>query len=421
MKLFIYVLFTSFLLCQNNFEDYFEPKTLRFDYLHCGDKQSSLYFFDKMIEEEFWSGSRKNLIDETGFGDYFFTITDSASNKIIYSRGYSTLFYEWQTTTEAGKISKAMRESLVFPYPKKSCYLDIYERGSLNNFFSVFKHKINPYDYFIEKSRNEKCEIVKLHYSGDYSEKYDIVFLPEGYTETEIDKFIKDSEPLVEYLLDFEPFKELSDKINIWAVKAYSKDTGADIPKDSVWKETLMDFTYYTFDSERYLMTENFHKVRDLASCVPYDNIYVIVNTDKYGGGAIYNFYSVLAAGNPRSKQVFIHELGHGLAGLADEYYDSQVSYEEFFKPGIEPWQPNITTLTDFSKKWENSIDKCVPVPTPADDKYFDKLGVFEGGGYVSKGVYRPANNSIMKELKAEYFNLPSIIAIKNIIKSYSE
>lgn len=421
MRKIIFLFLITSLCAQIKFDNYFFNKTMRFDYIHAGNHSTSLYYFNKIKEEPYWGGSKINLLDTLNLGDYFFKVVDSLSGREIYSKGYSSLFYEWQTTDEANKINKSMEESLIFPFPKKPVILEIYERDTLNNFEKVFSFNIDPASYFIMNENDSKYEKFAFHYSGDPAANYDLVFLPEGYSESDSAKFRTDSENLISYLFEFEPFKAYSDKINIWGVKAFPKDSGVDIPKDSVWKNTLMDFTYYTFDSERYLMTENYQKVRDIAANAPYDNIYVIVNSEKYGGGAIYNFYCAVAAGNKMAKEVFVHEFGHGLAGLADEYYTSEVSYENYFSPDVEPWQVNITTMVNFNSKWKNDIQEGIPVPTPDDDKYNNVLGAFEGGGYVANGVYRPTRNSIMKTLSEKSFNLPSIKIIKRILNLSSQ
>lgn len=244
--------------------------------------------------------------------------------------------------------------------------------------------------------------------------------MPEGYTNDEMEDFIATCEFYGKALFNYEPYKEYKDKINIWAVLAPSKESGSDIPADSIWVNTIFNSNYYTFDSERYIMVEDYQTVRDVAANAPCDQIYILANHDKYGGGAIYNFYSLTAVKNVSSEKVFIHELAHGLAGVADEYVDAS-TYNEFYPLNVEPWEPNITTLVNFESKWKNLLDKDTPVPTPVEEKYKDKLGVFEGGGYVAKGVYRPTQQSIMNSFVSDKYNLPSLISIKKVLDFYSK
>ncbi len=407
------------LIAQVNFDEYFLDKQLRLDYFHSGNHQNDYYSFDELIEEQFWSGSKNNLIDTLGYGNFMFFVFDLKSYKLIFSHGYSTLFQEWQTTEEAKKIDRTLSETLVFPYPKDSVRVEIHDRDDKNKFKKKHEFIVDPNSYFVKKERSNECESFKIHNSGNYSKKLDIVFIPDGYSIDEMEKFIKDSEKFANYLFEYEPFKNYKNDINIWGVKAISKNSGIDIPGDTIWKSTAVNSTFYTFDSERYIMTMDNKTVRNYASNVPYDQIYILVNSDKYGGGAIYNYYSTTVVDNEASKKIFIHEFGHGLAGLADEYYTSDVSYQDFYPLDVEPWEPNITTLVDFNSKWKNLLNGNIQVPTSVDGKNELDLGVFEGGGYVEKGVYRSTPNSLMKAFNSNEFNLVSKKAIEKVIKHF--
>ncbi len=420
--------FLSFLLLlstltysQIKFNDYFENKTLRFDYFHTGNATSESISFDEIKEEPYWGGSKTNLIDTFEYGAYLFKVTDLKSNELIYSRGYSTLFREWQTTEEAKNVNRTLSETVTFPFPKDSVKLEIYSRDRKGNFQELFSYIIDPESYFINKESKINYEKVKIHFSGDPAEKLDILFLPDGYTKDEMEDFKADCEKFKNYIFYYEPFKEFKNKINVWAVLAPSKESGTDIPGQGQWKSTLLNTTYYTFDSERYLMTYDYKAVRDLAANAPYDQIYILVNSEKYGGGAIYNYYSVTAAKNEKARQIFIHEFGHGFGGLADEYYTSDVSYQDFYPTDVEPWEPNVTTLVNFESKWKDMIKEGTPVPTPSDEKYMNEIGVFEGGGYVAKGVYRPTYNSIMKSFTSDEFNEVCKRALRKMILFYAE
>ena len=416
--LFVFVLYQA--LFAQKFSDYFEEKTLRFDYYHIGNDSTESIVFDEMIEEPIWGGRKANLIDTLNLGDYKFTIKDSESNSVIYSQNYSTLFGEWRTTDEAKKITRSYSGSVVFPYPKDPVTLEIYSRNRENNFIKLFSFDIDPDNYFIGEKTEYFFDVDTIKYSGEPTEKYDIVFIPEGYTESSMDKFIADCDSLRDYLFRFKPFDELKNKINIWAVKAPSVDSLCDIPADDEWYSTILNSSYYTFDSERYLMTEDYKRVRDVAANAPYDQIYILANSEKYGGGAIYNHYSLTVTKDPRFKEIFLHELGHGVAGLADEYgYDD--TYNDFYPKDVEPWEKNITTLVDFDKKWKSLVDKDTPIPTPNDSNYCNKIGAFEGAGYVNKGVYRPTYNSIMRSLNSDGFNIVSQKALKDVVLFYSK
>ena len=416
-----FLLFSISVFPQTNFDDHFENKTLRLDYYHTGDSVNDSYSFDELIEEPYWGGSKVNLIDKFDYGKYKFIVKDEKSGKEIYTRTYSTLFSEWQTTEEAKKTTKTFSETVTFPYPKEPVVVEFYSRDRRNILHKKFEYKVDPKNYFIKKERTLKCDNFKVLYNGDPSTKVDIVIIPDGYTIDEMQKFRNDCNKFSEFLFNASPYKQNKDKFNIWAVEAPSKESGTDIPADGVWKTTIANSSFYTFDSERYLMIVDDKNLRNLASNAPYDQIFVLVNSSKYGGGSIYNHYSVCSSDNDHSDYVFTHEFGHGFAGLADEYYTSDVAYQDFYPLDIEPLEPNITTLVNFDSKWKNMVDKDTPIPTPDEKIYKNKVGAFEGGGYVAKGVYRPMQDCSMKSISVDNFCPVCQRAIQWIINFYSE
>ncbi len=403
------------------FDKYFENKTLRFDYTHAGDKNNEFFYFEELIEEPYWGGSKANLVDTFEYGNYYVKVFNKANDSLLYSRGYSSLFREWQTTNEARELSRAMSESIVFPYPKQAVDLVIYSRNWDGIFEEVYRQPIDPNDYFIRKDRRMVYPPFNVHYSGDPSQKVDIVILPDGYSQEEMGLFINDCYSFAEELFRYAPYSENRDKFNIIGVLAPSQDTGNDIPGENIWKSNLLHTSFYTFNSERYCMSNDNKAVRDLAANAPYDQIYILVNNEKYGGGAIYNFYSVSVNSNAQAGKIFIHELGHGFAGLGDEYYTSSTSYNDFYNLNVEPWEPNLTTLVDFDSKWKPMLKKRTPVPTPDTEKYRKKLGVFEGGGYVAKGVYRPMHDCLMNSFARDKFCPACSKGIQDMIDFYCE
>jgi hypothetical protein len=388
-------------LSHAQFERWFEPKTMRFDYYHAGDADTEEYFFAQVREEPHWAGSKSSLIDEKEYGNQLFKIVDAASGEVLYSRGYCTLWNEWQTTGEASKIRKAMPESVVFPFPKNDIRIEIYSRDRTGEFIKKFEQTLSPSSYFIAKYP-PRYETFDVEVNGTVQQSVDIVLLPEGYSVTERAAFEEACRDFAEAMFSFEPYKELRKKFNIRAVWAPSLDSGVTMPGDGVWKNTATKAAFWTFDSERYQMTEDFQTLRDQAGHVPYELIYVLSNTDKYGGGGIYNFYGISSANHPTSTPgVYIHEFGHLLVGLGDEYVGG-VSYDEesMYPTDREPWEVNLTTLVDFgSKEWSGMLPAGTPVPTPITAESAEKLGVYEGGGYVAKGVYRPWPNCLMNNL----------------------
>ncbi len=403
------------------FDKYFHDKTLRMDYYHTGNHESEHYFFDELIEEPYWGGSKINLVDTFGYGNYYLKVYNKENDSLLYSRGYSTLFREWQTTDEAKKIQKAFSEAVVFPYPKNDVDVVLYSRNFNGEFEEKFRHTVDPDDYFIRKDKRINFPSFDVHISGKPENSVDILILPEGYSKEEMGLFIDDCNAFSEGLFSYAPYDKNKDKINIRGVLAPSADSGNDVPGKGVWKQTLLNTSFYTFDSERYCMTMDNKSVRDMAANAPYDQIYILVNNEKYGGGAIYNYYNVSVNSNEKAAQIFIHELGHGFVGLADEYYTSSTSYNDFYNLEAEPWEPNITTLVDFNSKWKDMMKKRTPIPTPDTRKYRNKLGVFEGGGYVAKGVYRPVHDCLMKSFNGDTFCPVCVKSIQEMIDFYSK
>ncbi|MEI6852704.1 MAG: M64 family metallopeptidase [Bacteroidota bacterium] len=405
------------------FDDYFINKTLRIDYYHTGDHLNDSYSMDELIQEPFWGGSKVNLIDIFDYGKYNFLVYDAATNVLIYSRTYSTLFSEWQTTDEAKLTVKTFSETVTCPFPKNKIRVEWQTRNRKGIFEKKFEYVVDPANYFIRKEQKILIPKTDILNSGDPAVKVDLVIIPDGYTKEEMGQFIKDAKLFTGYLFEATPYKENKSKFNVYAIQAPSQESGTDIPGDGIWKNTILGTTFYTFDSERYLMTGENKAVRDVASNAPYDQIYIMVNTSKYGGGAIYNHYATCVSGNMYKEYVFSHELGHAFAGLGDEYYESSTSYNEFYPLDVEPPDPNLTTMVHFEKKWKDMVDKDTPIPTPSEDKYKQKgvVGVFEGGGYVNKGVYRPSYDCSMKSISVNNFCPVCRKAIQAMIDFYTK
>ena len=420
---FIFILLTLplYTLAQINYKTYFKPTSLRFDFLLGGNSKEVVVYPQEMKQEPFWAGSKTNLIDPFNYGSYRFRVFDSKSDSLIFSKGFSTLFQEWQTTAEAKTTNKTFYQAAIFPFPKKNVRLEIEARQWDGTFKTLLKTTIDPKDYFILKEPTKKLESVDIIKNGKPENKVDIVLLAEGYTEAEKEKFLEDAGRLSGYLFEEEPFKSEKSKFNIKAVFTPSAESGTDVPGEHIYRNTYFNSKFYTFDLPRYLTVYDMKKVYDAASVVPYDQIYVLVNTERYGGGGFYNFVTVCTTDNELTKEVFVHEFGHGFAGLADEYFNSTVAYDEFYNLDVEPWEPNITTLVDFEKKWKLMVDKTTPIPTPRKNEFKNTVGVYEGGGYMNKGIYSPYIDCRMKSNKARGFCPVCKEAIKKVIRYYSE
>ena len=401
------------------FDSLFFNKTLRIDYENVGNSDTSIFALKEVKIEPYWGGSHTNLVDTFEYGYYYFKVFDKKTEELLYSRGYSSLFAEWQVIEEAKSIRRSFSESVVMPLPKEAVRIDFFKRSS-GVFKLFYSYDYDPNNYFIGENQFRKYPVFEPYTSGDPADKVDIVFIPEGYTNDEMGKFFDDCTFFTEEFFKYKPYSDMKDKFNFHAVLAPSHDSGPDIPKEGVFHNTLLDMSFYTFGTERYLMTDDFSKVRDVAANAPYDQIYILINTDKYGGGAIYNYYNTCINGNPQASQVFVHEFGHGFVGLGDEYgYDD--NFGEMYSKNREPWEANLTTLVDFDSKWKDKVEKGTPIPTPLGKEYEEKIGAFEGAGYVSKGVYRPSKECLMRSFRKNVFCEVCEDAIRNMVLFYSE
>lgn len=383
---------------QNEFDTFFVKKSLRIDFALTGNATTQQAAIQQLREEPVWGGPVKNLEDPFNYGGYYVNVYDAESGRKIYSRGFNTLFEEWRTTDQAKSETQAWNNSVSVPFPKKTVQIEICARDKADmNFHPLLKQLVDPKSIFIDRSPLKKNKVVEILSNGDSSNKADLVFLAEGYTEDEMDKFEADAKRFTKTLFDTPPFGKYKADFNVWAVCIPSQESGMDVSGDGVWKNTALNSGYYTFGIDRYLTSQDLKPIRDAVWDVPCDAIFILVNSDTYGGGGMYNFYAMSTANNELTSVVFVHEFGHSFAGLADEYFNSEVAYNDFYNLKYEPWEPNITTLVDFDKKWKDLLPKNTPIPTPLDDKFKDKTGVFEGGGYLSKGIYRPMDNCMMR------------------------
>ncbi len=441
------------------FEQFFVDSTLRVDLYHVGDKEEEFYTFDRALREGTWAGPTEHLIDPFNYGRYRVRLVEIASNTVIYSRGYDRYFGEYKTTDPAKNgVKRVYQESVRTPYPKRPVLLVLDRRDRLNVYQPLFEQRIDPADYhIITESPGRGDKIITIRHSGDPHHVVDLVFVSEGYRADEQAKFEHDVRRFSDSLFTWQPYEDLKNKFNISAVFSASPQSGVDEPRQGIYRKTLLDATFNSLDSDRYLLTEDNKTLRDVAGQVPYDAVLVIVNSKRYGGGGIYNDFTMFTSDGPTSDYVFVHEFGHGFAGLGDEYM-GDVSYEDFYPKGVEPTEPNLTALLDPSDlKWKDLVSPGVSIPTDWGEATYDslitrrtalvgergkrqaemqqagkadsaikamnatyaeqigavsrkianflvdnpmkgKVGAFEGGGYQTKGIYRPTVNSLMNQ-----------------------
>ena len=421
VSVFSLLLLALSLQAQVVFDDYFTDRTMRFDFMMAGNSETTRVYPVSFREEPFWGGSITNLTDPFGFGNFKYEVFDATGGTLLYSRGFCTLYQEWQTTAEAKIMERVFHEVATFPYPKNKVNFVLSIRARDGNFSKLYETLIDPASYFVTREKPDAALATKIAGTGDPHTSLDIAFIAEGYTRGEMDKFRNDVQRMAEYLFAEAPFDKYRDRINIWAVEAPSQESGTDVPGEGIYVNTALNASYYTFDVDRYLTTQDIRRVNDYAAAAPHDQVIVLINSPRYGGGGVYNYYSAVTADHQLTPKVLTHEFGHGLVGLGDEYYSSEVAYEEFYPLDVEPWEPNITTRVNFDSKWKNLIAKSVPVPTPNDKRYTGVTGLFEGGGYSAKGIYRPSFDCRMKSNQADSFCEVCQNALEQMILYYLE
>ena len=393
------------------FDDYFEDKTLRIDYIFSGNSSSQAISLDQLNQSPRWYGKRSNLSEVPVEGNGAIIVREHSKENIIYKNSFSTLFQEWLTTDEAKTTIKAFENVFLVPMPKDTVDITVELRNNRREVVASMTHVVNPKDILIRQIGEHKTPYETMLQAADTTRCINIAFVAEGYTREEMPIYIEDVKKSIDALFSHEPFKSRKEVFNIIAVEPASEESGTSVPRKGIWKRTALGSHFDTFYTERYLTTLHLKRLHDVLAGLPYEHIIVLVNTEVYGGGGILNSYNLSAAHHAKTLPVVVHEFGHSFAGLADEYaYDNEPI--PMYPADIEPWEPNITTLKDFHGKWEKMM-------TPADKKYADAVGVYEGAGYRLNGVYRPMQDCRMRTNENPTFCPVCQKAINNLIDFY--
>lgn len=396
-------------------------RTLRVDYQFEGDAHHQSISLMELSSFKGWAGRthHMNQVPVRGNGDI--TLCDARTDSVIYRQSFSTLFQEWLTTEEATRVRRSFENVFLLPMPTDSAYVTVRLFSDKPRAQDVhLRHKVDPKDILIRRLDHMPVPEYKyLHRSGPSEEKIDVAILAEGYTEAEMPQFYQHAREAVDAILSHEPFHEMADRFNFVAVGTPSADSDVSIPLEGLWRNTAVSSHFSTFYSDRYLTTLHQRDMHNLLAGIPYEHIIILANTHTYGGGGIYNAYMLTTTHHAAFHPVVVHEFGHSFAGLADEYYyDDQ--YENYYSSASEPWEQNLTTLKDFDSKWKDMLPASTPVPTPPDVKHMDRIGVYEGGGYMSHGVYRAFQDCRMKTNECKAFCPVCQRAIKRVIDFYT-
>jgi len=442
------------------------PPTLRVDYIHSGDAKTESYALDRIVVEPLpWPGSPTQTIDTTNLGANKVEVSDAKTGELLYSRGYSTIFGEWRSTDEAGHVTRAFQESVRFPKPAHPVHVRIYKRDGNNAFVPAWDVDIDPdAQEVIRKQGPAPTKVIPIHVSGPSKDKVDLLIIGDGYTKADMPKFVADAKRMSAHLFEVSPFREHAHDFNVWAMAVPTQESGVSRPSTGKYHASALGARYDIFGSERYVLAVDNRALREIAQYAPYEFIEILVNNDTYGGGGIFGQFSTAAVGSDWANYLFVHEFGHHFAGLADEYYTSDVSYETG-GPRIEPWEPNVTALKDPANlKWKDKVQAATALPTPWPKKVFEDeardfqkrraalrganrpesemnalfreelkrenalfspdpnrhtVGAFEGANYEATGYYRPAMQCIMFN-RSDAFCSVCQAAITRIIDMYS-
>jgi len=458
----VLVIMTAFVVANSQQQ----PQTMRLDYYHTGNDKQEIFSIDRVVIEPLpWPGDMRRAIDDTNLGKYFFEVRDHSNKNVRYSRGFASVYGEWETTDEAKSMTRTFSESLRFPAPSAASDIVLKKRDAKNGWVDVWTTRIDPKDIFIDRSTPAPAApVIAIQKMGDPATKVDFLILGDGYTAAEAKKFKADARRLTEVLFSTSPFKEHRRDFNVWAICPPAAESGISRPSTGIYRDSPVGATYDAFGSERYVLSFENRALRKVAQFAPYEFIEILANNRTYGGGGIFNLYSTVAADNAFANYVFVHEFGHHFAGLADEYYTSSVAYSPS-TTRVEPWEPNATALLDpAALKWKDLVSPDTPIPTPwnkeefekysgeiqkrrgqirkdrrpesemealfneelaheqamfGKEKYVNRVGAFEGSIYEARGYYRPEVDCIMFT-RTNHFCAVCRRAIERIIELYS-
>ena len=404
------------------FADHFADKTLRVDYIFNGNASGQAICLDGLSALPTWAGRKHHLAELPLQGNGQIIMRNAASGKTIYTTSFSSLFQEWLETDEARNVTKGFENTFLLPYPLQPVEIEITLLDPRCNVRASMKHIVHPNDVLIEQKGNSHITPHKYLLHNDSPEKcIDVAILAEGYTLQEMQTFYEDADIACKSIFDHEPFKSMKKRFNVVAVASPSTDSGVSVPRLNEWKHTAFGSHFSTFYSDRYLTTSRVKAIHDALAGIPYEHIIILANTEEYGGGGIYNSYTLTTAHHPMFRPVVVHEFGHSFGGLADEYFYDNDVMTDTYPLDIEPWEQNISTQVDFAAKWKDMLSENTPVPTPAEVSENYPTGVYEGGGYSAKGIFRPAENCRMRTNEYPAFCPVCQRALRRIIEIYTE
>ncbi len=423
--LLLFALLTTLSARAQEFTTHFEEATLRIDYTFMGNSKHQMAALKELKRMDGWAGRRVNLSELPLQGNGDLTLRDAATDEILYRTSFSSLFQEWINTPEAQEISRSFEFTIQVPMPHRTTKAELVLRDNEGQEQCRLCHTIRPEDALIrDLTHLSPLPHHYLHRGGESTDCIDVAILAEGYTSEEMELFLEDARIATEEILSYAPFSSYRDRFNFIAVLSPSKDSDVSVPQENLWRETAVNSHFMTFYMPRYLTTNSVYQLYDQVINIPCEHLIVLANTHTYGGGGIYNSYTLTTAHHTHFRPVVVHEFGHSFGGLGDEYfYENQDATDETHSLSHEPWEPNITTLVDFASKWADMLPEGIESPTvPTEIRQANyTVGLYEGGGYRTKGIYRPAVTCRMRDNVADRFCPVCQRALERIILHHLE
>jgi hypothetical protein len=351
------------------------PATLRLDYFHTGGRGTEIFAVDRVTREPLpWPGSLERAVDDGTLGGYRFEVRDRGTGRVLYARGFASIFGEWTQTQEASEAHRTFHESLRFPEPAAPAEVVVQRRQPDHGFATVWRATIDPAGAFVDRAPPPAQSVLTVERHGAPADKVDLLLVGDGYTAAECAaKFPADARRMADALFEHQPFAARREDFNVWGICPPAVESGVSRPSTGVHRRSPVGASYDALGAERYVLTFDNRALRDVAAWAPYEFLAILVNAATYGGGGIFGTFSTVAVDSEWSGYVFVHEFGHHFAGLADEYYTSPAVLEPVADV-VEPWEANVTALLPGQPlKWRDLVSARTPVPTPWPKQRFEE------------------------------------------------
>jgi hypothetical protein len=384
--------------------------------------------------------------DAPDWGDYRLTLVDAGTNGVLSTTGFDSNI---AAIADAASTTLCVRCTL----PASAFTLNVEKRRPGGVFQNVLSSGVDPWR--VGEAQALAARIDAIVQNGAPSDKVDLAIVGDGYTEDEHAKFDADAKRAAAYLFSVEPFRSRSHDFNVNTVFVESAQSGVTDSHLGERRESAFGCAYGSGAGERTLSVGDETKLRDAAAALAYDVLLVAVNSRRYGGSAYFGGPAVVAMDSAAARYLVLHELGHALAGLAEEYY---IPYGDgpTYRGNVEPWQPNVTTALE-TRKWatpqsipsrwnktqyeryfanyvrrysalraggasESAIEKLMREAAGRQAVLLGReraVGLYEGAAGYSKGVYRAETDCIMFSLQTQYYCAACTAALGRAIDAH--